>query len=206
MIKVYKVGPMLLATAQILAFVMIMAASLSFRKCCSNSRAIVLVTWTSLLCMLLILMRNLFLTKRIVVDTNFFFVGNVIWGSFFSHLSFLPLAVISTALCKPGAEATMYAYFMALTNFAGIISRELSGFLADRIGIRKQLHVQTEKLDLFYIVCLILDFIGLIVVFLLLLKVKVPEPTTELEMIEFDAKDLEALKDRNDELVDVPLD
>ena len=118
----------------------------------------------------------------------------------------MPLAVISTALCKPGAEATMYAYFMSMTNFAGIISRELSGFLADQIGIRKQIKVETKKFDLFYIVCLILDFIGLIVVFLLLLKVKVPEPTTELEMIEFDAKDLEALKDRNDELVDVPLD
>lgn len=206
MIKAYEVGPMLLAIAQILAFVMIMVSSLSFRKCCSGSRAIVLVTWTSLLCMLLILVRNLFLTKRLVVDTTFFFIGNVIWGSFFSHLSFMPLAVISSALCKPGAEATMYAYFMSMTNFAGIISRELSGFLADQIGIRKQIKVETKKFDLFYMICLILDFIGLIVVFLLLIKVKVPEPTTELEMIEFDAKDLEALKDRNDELVDVPLD
>ena len=66
--------------------------------------------------------------------------------------------------------------------------------------------MQTEKLDLFYIVCLVLDFIGLVVVFLLLLKVKVPEPTTELEMIEFDAKDLEDLENMDDELVDVPLD
>lgn len=199
---------MLLAVAQIVGFGMIMLSSLTFRKCCSNSRVIVVVTATTLCCVLLIVVRNLFLTNRIVVDTNIFFIGNVVWGAFFSHLSFLPLAVISTALCKKGAEATMYAYFMSLTNFASIISRELSGFLADSIGIHKQLVIATDKLDLFYIICLVLDVIGVVVVFFLLIKVKVPEQATEIEMIAFDSEELKALESVEDmnELQDVPLD
>ena len=208
MIKRYKVGPMLLAVAQIVGFGMIMLSSLTFRKCCSNSQVIVVVTATTLCCVLLIVVRNLFLTNRIVVDTNIFFITNVVWGAFFSHLSFLPLAVISTALCKKGAEATMYAYFMSLTNFASIISRELSGFLADSIGIHKQLVIATNKLDLFYIVCLVLDVLGVVVVFFLLIKVKVPEQATEIEMIAFDSEELKALESVEDmnELQDVPLD
>ena len=212
MIKRYEVGPMLLAMAQILAFVMIMLSSLTFRKCCTSSRVIVIVTLTTICCMLLIAARNLLLTNRILVNPNVFFLGNVIWGSFFSHLSFLPLAVISSALCKPGAEAMMYAYFMSLTNFASIISRELSGFLADKIGIHKQIIIETEKLDLFYIICLIFDFIGLVAVFFLLIKVKVPEQTTEIELVEFDHEDLEAIEELSDtslkdtELQEIPLD
>jgi len=211
MIKRYEIGPMLLATAQILAFCMIMIASLTFRKCCISNRVIVIVTLTTLCCMLLIGIRNLFLTKRISIDPTVFFLGNTIYGSFFSHLSFLPLAVISSALCKRGAEATMYAYFMSLTNFASIISRELSGFLADRLDIRKQIVIAIDKLDLFYIICLTLDFIGLIAVFLLLIKVKVPEQTAEIELVEFDSKELEAIEEDVEdmscaELQDVPLD
>ncbi len=143
------------------------------------------------------------------MEKNLFFIGNVVWGSFFSHLSFLPLAVISTALCKKGAEATMYAYFMSITNFASIISRELSGFLADKIGIHKQLVVASSKLDLFYIICLVLDVIGMVVVFFLLIKVQVPEQVTEIEMIAFDSEELkalEAVENIDDELQDVPLD
>jgi hypothetical protein len=210
MIKRYEVGPMLLAVAQILGFVMIMLSSFTFRRCCGSSRVIVVVTTTTLCCVLLIVLRNLFLTNRIVVNSKVFFIGNVLWGSFFSHLSFLPLAVISTALCKKGAEATMYAYFMSITNFASIISREISGFLADKIGIRKQLVIESIKLDLFYIICLVLDVIGMVVVFFLLIKVQVPEQVTEIEMIAFDPEELKALEavenTIDDELQDVPLD
>lgn len=104
----------------------------------------------------------------------------------------------------------MYAYFMSITNFASIISRELSGFLADKIGIRKQLVIESIKLDLFYIICLVLDVIGIIVVFFLLIKVQVPEQVTEIEMIAFDPEELKALEavenTIDDELQDVPLD
>ncbi len=99
---------------------------------------------------------------------------------------------------------------MSITNFASIISRELSGFLADKIGIRKQLVVESIKLDLFYIICLVLDVIGMVVVFFLLIKVQVPEQVTEIEMIAFDPEELKALEavenTIDDELQDVPLD
>ena len=98
------------------------------------------------------------------------------------------------------------------TNLASIISRELSGFLADKVGIHRQLVIATNKLDLFYIICLVLDVIGVVVVFFLLIKVQVPEQTTEIEMIEFDHEDLKAIEElenmdlKNNELQDVPLD
>lgn len=101
---------------------------------------------------------------------------------------------------------------MSLTNFASIISRELSGFLAEKIGIQKQIKIATEKLDLFYIICLVLDFIGLIAVFFLLVKVQVPEQPREVELVEFDTEELNALKNAEEledtdemKLYDVPL-
>lgn len=211
-IQHYQVGPMVLATAQILGYGMIMVSSLTFRKCCVSKQVIVVVTVTTLCCMLSIASRNLFLTNRVAIDPTVFFLSNVVWNSFFSHLSFLPLAVISSALCKKGAEATMYAYFMSLTNFASIISRELSGYLAEKIGIQKQIKIATEKIDLFYIICLVLDFIGLIAVFFLLIKVQVPEQPREVELVEFDTEELNALKNAEEledtdemKLYDVPL-
>ena len=101
---------------------------------------------------------------------------------------------------------------MSLTNFASIISRELSGFLAEKIGIQKQIKIAIEKLDLFYIICLVLDFIGLVAVFFLLIKVKVPEQPREVELVEFNEEELKALAEREDivetdemKLYDVPL-
>lgn len=210
-IKVYSVKPFILALAQVLSFSMIILSSLAFRSFFRNTKPVVVVTATTIVLFGLIFSRNLFITKRIIVEINSFFIGNVIVSSFFGHLSFMPLAIISTTLCKKGAEATMYAYFMSITNFAGIISRELSGFLSDKIGIRKQLEIETSKVDLFYIICIILDFIGLIVVFVLLLKINInTKETREIELREFETPcddfTIEELEDTNGDLVEIPLE
>lgn len=202
-IQKYKVDAYVLALAQILGFTMVMLASLSFQRC-RRFRPVVIVTVTSALGFLSILSRNLFLTNRMQFETNAFYLSNIAFSGFFGHLSFLPLAVISTSLCKPGAEATMYAYFMALTNFAGIISRELSGALAGSLGIRKQLQIDTRLLDIFYGICLGLDFVGLVVVAALMLKVVVKDQSKHIELIEINEEELEELES-TDSLEDVDL-
>ena len=212
LLKHYKVQPAVLAAAQIIAFGMIMVASALFQRYLRQYNAVGLVTVTSTVCLGVFVARNLFLTKRIDVPVNVFFIGNVAINTFFGHLSFLPLAVISTTLCKPGVEATMYAYFMALTNFSSIISRELSGILASGIGIKKQLQVSNEKYDWFYGICIVLDIIGIIVVFLLLVSLPIrTKEKREIELTEFDheldEEDFNTIaEDKNDsDLVDIDL-
>jgi hypothetical protein len=214
LLKKYKVQPALLASAQITAFGMILLASFSFRHVFRRWSPIGIVTVPSIATVGIFITRNLFLTGRIHIKANVFFLSNVTVGTFLGHLAFLPLAVMASTLCKPGVEAMMYAYFMALTNFASIISRELSGLMASVIGIRKQLSPATEKMDLFYGICIVLDIIGIVVVFLLYYKIPVNRvEKREIELTEFDneleKEDLiniaEADANNNSDLVEVDL-
>jgi hypothetical protein len=208
LLKVYKVVPSVLAIAQIMAYAMIMLSSVLFQKYCRKCNSIAIITNASIICLCVFVARNLFLTKRIELPINLFFITNVAIGTFFGHLSFLPLSVISTTLCKAGAEATMYAYFMALTNFASIVSRELSGIIASVIGIKKQLNVKLQKLDLFYGICITLDVIGIIVVFVLYFQVPVKtNERHEIELTEFDGElEFEDIIEADLENKGVPID
>ena len=215
LLKKFKVKPGVLASAQITAYAMILLASFCFKQLFRKWNPISVATVPSILSLGIFISRNLFLTQRIRIPVNVFFIGNVTFDTFLAHLSFLPLAVIATSLCKPGVEATMYAYFMAFTNFASIVSRELSGALADVIGIRKQLNLETEKIDLFYGICILLDIIGIFVVYILYYRVPITTgEKREIELTEFDHEmeeedliniDSEAVVNRDSDLVDIDL-
>ena len=86
--------------------------------------------------------------------------------------------------------------------------------MASVIGIRKQLSPATEKMDLFYGICIVLDIIGIVVVFLLYYKIPVNRvEKREIELTEFDneleKEDLiniaEADANNNSDLVEVDL-
>ena len=104
---------------------------------------------------------------------------------------------------------------MAFTNFASIVSRELSGALADVIGIRKQLNLETDKIDLIYGICILLDIIGIFVVYILYYRVPITTgEKREIELTEFDHEmeeedliniDTEAVVNTDSDLVDIDL-
>ena len=53
---------------------------------------------------------------------------------------------------------------MAVTNFSGIVSRELSGLFTNAYNIKNTIHFQTQDMDSFYLLCIVLDVIGLIII------------------------------------------
>ncbi len=91
--------------------------------------------------------------------------------AFIGQISFLPFIILSTKFSPVGMEGTVYAFFMAITNFAGIISRELSGLLTNAYEIRNTVEFNSDKMDRFYAVCAILDLLGLFIIIFLLKKV-----------------------------------
>ena len=89
-------------------------------------------------------------------------------GAFISQISFLPFIIISTKLSPVGMEGTVYSFFMAISNMAGILSRELSGIFTNAFGIKNTINFETETMDSFYFLCGFLDIVGLIGVLIIL--------------------------------------
>lgn len=98
-------------------------------------------------------------------------VSSAFLYAFIGQISFLPFIILSTKFSPVGMEGTVYSFFMAITNFAGIVSRELSGLLTNAYEIRNTIEFDSEKMDRFYAVCAILDLLGLFIIILLLKKV-----------------------------------
>ena len=85
--------------------------------------------------------------------------------------------------------------------------------MAEVIGIRKQLNLETEKIDLFYGICILLDIIGIFVVYILYYRVPITTgEKREIELTEFDHEmeeedliNIEAVANTNSDLVDIDL-
>ena len=98
------------------------------------------------------------------MDTESFLYTGAFVGAFVGQLSFLPFAIISARLCPKSLEGTVYAFFMAITNLAGIVSRELSGIFTNLYEIKNTIDFKKKNMDQFYLLCFILDLLGLIVI------------------------------------------
>jgi folate/biopterin transporter len=51
------------------------------------------------------------------------------------EISFLPVLVLASSLCPPGAEGALFATLMSIFNAAGILGNELGAGLTDLLGI-----------------------------------------------------------------------
>ena len=173
-----NIKPTTFALADIVSFIMVMAASAVFSRYLRKVSVYKIVMTTNTIAFTLFAYRNAYVTERLDIDPKVFLMLNSIVYSFIGQLSFLPMIVIATNLSPPGMEGTIYSFFMAVSNASGIISRELSSLLTKATGISNELHVETSKVDLFYLICILLDLTGLVGI-LLLLKHVIVRPTSE---------------------------
>ena len=123
-----------------------------------------LILATNVIALALIAFRNFIITDRIVMESDLFLYANCFIGAFIGQIGFLPFAIIAAKLCPKSLEGTVYAFLMAVTNFSGIVSRELSGLFTNAYNIKNTIHFQTQDMDSFYLLCIVLDIIGLIII------------------------------------------
>jgi folate/biopterin transporter len=74
---------------------------------------------------------------RVGLPDSFFAVGDDLFLSVIGQIALMPCLVLAAKLCPQGIEASMYASFVSILNFAGIVS-EYSGALCTYLmGVTK---------------------------------------------------------------------
>ena len=171
LIKKFKATPTAFALTDMVSYVGLLLSSMFFNTFLRNANIYYIVITTNSIAFVLFFFRNFFVTERAEINPTMFMVTSAFLYAFIGQISFLPFIILSTKFSPVGMEGTVYSFFMAITNFAGIISRELSGLLTNAYEIRNTIEFDSEKMDRFYAVCAILDLLGLFIIIFLLKKV-----------------------------------
>lgn len=164
LIKKFQIEASTFAVADMISYFSIVLASMFFDCFLRKVHISSIIIATNIAAFALIILRNLFITERMQMDTNVFLYTMAFVGSFIGQISFLPFAIIAAKLCPKALEGTVYAFFMAISNFSGIISRELSGIFTNLFEIKNTIMFQKQNMDNFYILCFSLDLIGLVLI------------------------------------------
>ena len=167
LIKKFKATPTAFALTDMISYVGLMLSSMFFNSFLRNTNIYHIVITTNSVAFVLFFFRNFFVTERAEINPTIFMVTSAFLYAFIGQISFLPFIILSTKFSPVGMEGTVYSFFMAITNFAGIISRELSGLLTNAYEIRNTVEFNSDKMDRFYAVCAILDLLGLFIIILL---------------------------------------
>ncbi|NJN24232.1 MAG: folate/biopterin family MFS transporter, partial [Acaryochloridaceae cyanobacterium RL_2_7] len=69
------------------------------------------------------------------IDDRWFSLGDSLILTVMGQIAFMPVLVLAARLCPKGIEATMFAMLMALSNLAGVLSRESGAVLMHWMGI-----------------------------------------------------------------------
>ena len=168
LVKKFEISPTVFAISDMIAYSSLVLASLFFNSCLRDVNIYKIIISTNVVSVIMIILRNWFITDRITVDYNSFLYIMSFVGAFISQISFLPFIIISTKLSPIGMEGTVYSFFMAISNMAGILSRELSGIFTNAFGIKNTINFERETMDSFYFLCGFLDIVGLIGVLIIL--------------------------------------
>lgn len=168
LIKKFKAEPTAFAISDMVAYLGLMLSSIFYNTFLRHANVYKIVLTTNSIALVLFVFRNFFVTERIQLNTTAFMMLGSFLYAFIGQISFLPFIIISTKFSPVGMEGTVYSFFMAITNFAGIVSRELSGVLTNAYDIKNTLDFDLKSMDYFYGVCTGLDFLGLVSILILL--------------------------------------
>lgn len=164
MIKKFDVNSSIFGVADMISYLTIILASMFFDAFLRQTNIVSIILATNIIALGLMVFRNLVITDRFTVEPDLFLYANCFLGAFVGQIAFLPFAIIAAKLCPKSLEGTAYAFFMAVTNFSGIVSRELSGIFTNAYNIKNTIDFQTQDMDSFYVLCIVLDAIGLIII------------------------------------------
>ena len=176
MIRKFHVPPATFAFSDMVAYVSLMLSSITFNRYLRFANTYHIIIVTNVIAFVIIISRNLFITDVLKIPPSFFLYLNSFIGAFIGQIGFLPFIILSTQLSPVGMEGTVYSFFMAVSNAASIISRELSGIFTNTFNIKNSIKFEIANMNHFYILCIMLDLLGLIGV-LVLLKYILPITT-----------------------------
>ena len=96
------------------------------------------------------------------IPDSFFVGGDDLFLSVFGQISILPILVLAAKLCKPGIEASLYAAFVSILNYSGVISEWIGASLTKYLEITND---NFQNLPLLIAICttstlLALAFLG----------------------------------------------
>ena len=78
------------------------------------------------------------INARIGVPNGFFAVGDDLFLSVIGQIAMMPCLVLAAKLCPVGIEASLYASFVSVLNFAGIFSEYTGAALTHLFGVTSQ--------------------------------------------------------------------
>ena len=128
------VQPMIFSIADVIASVMMIAASLFFNAFLRQR------PWQSIVmlsqCVLLVVLATnmLVITGLLTIDAGVYLILRNIVSPFFGHIGFMPLAVRAADLVPIGLEGTFYSLYMSTVNLGSVVGEELSGLLTRVLG------------------------------------------------------------------------
>ena len=128
------VQPMTFSMADVIASVMMIAASLFFNAFLRER------PWQSIVmlsqCVLLVVLATnmLVITGILTIDAGAYLIVRNTISPFFGHIGFMPLAVRAADLVPIGLEGTFYSLYMSTVNLGSVVGEELSGLLTRVLG------------------------------------------------------------------------
>ena len=71
------------------------------------------------------------------IPNTFFAAGDDLFLSVLGQVALMPCLVLAAKLCPPGIEASLYATFVSVLNFAGVVSEYGGGLLTSAFGVTR---------------------------------------------------------------------
>ena len=171
LIQKFNASPSLFALSDMVSYVSLMVASVIFNAYLRDANIFYIITCTNIIALLMFGFRNAFVTDSIQVEPLWFMLLNSFVYAFIAQISFLPFIILSTKFSPSGMEGTVYSFFMAISNAAGIVSSELSGMLTNVFEIKNNINFDKNNMTNFYIACFSMDTVGFFIIIYLLRKI-----------------------------------
>lgn len=94
--------------------------------------------------------------RALGIEDAFFALGDDLVEAFVGQLAIVPLQATVAARCPPGKEGLMYAGFMSISNFGGVLSMWLGAALTHTLGITKDSY---RNMWLLLVLCALSNFV-----------------------------------------------
>jgi len=163
--------PGVFAVGEAVAFVANILASITFQKCLLKTNpnkviSIALATNAFLSSIALLYLMRVFPNVSETAALALFYSID----SFTSHIAFLPLAIIAADTCTTGLEATMYSFYMAITNLSGVASQAITAQILQTLGTK---NTELHNVDIFYLLTILSQLTSMAIVVFIVKKIRI---------------------------------
>jgi len=104
------------------------------------------------------------MNTRIGLPNSLFAAGDDLFLSVIGQIALMPCLVLAAKLCPKGIEASLYASFVSILNFAGIVSEYSGALITHLMGVTKN---DFDKLPELIMICTFTSLIPLLFIKLL---------------------------------------